>query len=102
MTENFASRFFGTAIFLQQAFLTIILAGSITDHIIRADRRFTVSTGLLGRAKRQSYRTNIGVPFVVINKVGLLKATVAAFGFIDDGNMWQDAFLIYKPVEVLC
>ena len=102
MTADIAGWFFGAAILFQQAFLTIIFAGPVADHVVCADRRFSVSIGLLGRAKRQSYRTNIGVPFVVINKVGLLKATIASFGFIDDRNMWQDAFLIYKSVEVFC
>ena len=101
MTKNFADWFFGAAIFLQQAFLAIITAGSVADHIVRADRRLTVSINLLRRTKRETNGTNVSVPFVAIDEVGLLKRAITAFGFIDERNMRQDTFFIHKPVEVL-
>ena len=59
-----------------------------------------VSISLLSWTKRQPNGTNVGVPLVVVDKVGLLKAAITASGFIYDRNMRQDAFFIHKPVEV--
>ena len=44
---------------------------------------------------------DIGIPFVVVDKVGFLKDAIRPLRSVKNRNMRKNAFLVYKPVEVL-